>query len=240
MKIKLFMLLVAISTLIYSCNSGVEVNQDSNDTSELPAGVHKVTVEEIIQANAYTYLRVKENDAELWLAIGKREVKQGGTYYYDGALEMKDFESKELGRVFESIYFIDQIRDKAEKDAEKIMGSDVSPGAIKTEKTEIKVEKADGGVTIEELFANKATYAGQKVKIKGQIVKVNLAIMGKNWIHIQDGTASGESFDLTITTAEEFQVDEVVTFEGTITLDKDFGAGYFYDVIMEEATSIKE
>lgn len=240
MKIKLFMLLVAISTLIYSCNSGVEVNQDSNDTSELPAGVHKVTVEEIIQANAYTYLRVKENDAELWLAIGKREVEQGGTYYYDGALEMKDFESKELGRVFESIYFIDQIRDKAEKDADKIMGSDVSPGAIKTEKTEIKVEKADGGVTIEELFANKATYAGQKVKIKGQIVKVNLAIMGKNWIHIQDGTASGESFDLTITTAEEFQVDEVVTFEGTITLDKDFGAGYFYDVIMEEATSIKE
>lgn len=240
MKIKLFMLLIAISALIYSCNSGVEVNQDSNDTSELPAGVHKVTVEEIIQANAYTYLRVKENDAELWLAIGKREVEKGGTYYYDGALEMKDFESKELGRVFESIYFIDQIRDKAEKDADKIMGSDVSPGAIKTEKTEIKVEKADGGVTIEELFANKATYAGQKVKIKGQIVKVNLAIMGKNWIHIQDGTSSGESFDLTITTAEEFQVDEVVTFEGTITLDKDFGAGYFYDVIMEEATSIKE
>ena len=63
--------------------------------------------------------------------------------------------------------------------------------------------------------------------------------MSRNWAHIQDGTDNNGNFDLTVTTQETVNIDELVTFEGTIALDKDFGAGYFYPIIMEEAVIIK-
>jgi len=73
------------------------------------------------------------------------------------------------------------------------------------------------------------------VLIKGQVTKVNRAIMEKNWVHLQDGTGDSGGFDLTVTTQEQVNVGDVVTFEGKITLNKDFGAGYSYEVIMEQA-----
>jgi hypothetical protein len=59
--------------------------------------------------------------------------------------------------------------------------------------------------------------------------------MDRNWVHLQDGTSDSGSFDLTVTTEEEVNVGDVLTFEGKIKLDKDFGAGYSYEVIMEQA-----
>lgn len=64
--------------------------------------------------------------------------------------------------------------------------------------------------------------------------------MGKNWIHIQDGTKHNTSFDLTITTQNLPALNDEVTFKGTIMVNKDFGAGYFYDVIMENAVLTKQ
>jgi hypothetical protein len=101
------------------------------------------------------------------------------------------------------------------------------------------VEKAEGGFTIAEVYARKADLAGKKVKIRGQVVKVSSGIMGKNWIHIQDGTKEGDHFDLTITTAEIVIAGDVASFEGTLAVNKDFGAGYFYSVIVEDATVVK-
>jgi hypothetical protein len=105
-------------------------------------------------------------------------------------------------------------------------------------KTDIKVEKAEGGISIGELFAGKESYSGKTVKVRGEVTKVNLGIMGRNWIHIQDGTADGNNYDLTITTDREASVGDVVTFEGTVTVNKDFGSGYSYEVIIEEAKVI--
>jgi hypothetical protein len=60
--------------------------------------------------------------------------------------------------------------------------------------------------------------------------------MEKNWFHIQDGTSNEGEFDLTITSLEEeIKLDEVITFEGTIVLNKDFGYGYKYDILLEDA-----
>jgi len=97
------------------------------------------------------------------------------------------------------------------------------------------VTKSQGGITIGELFANKKDYDGKTVRIRGKVVKVNSNIMGRNWVHLQDGTSAGDKFDLTVTTNESVNVGDVVTFEGVIALDKDFTAGYVYDVIMENA-----
>jgi len=86
-----------------------------------------------------------------------------------------------------------------------------------------------------DLFANRAAHADKTVTVKGKVTKVNRAIMGKNWVHLQDGTSDDGNFSLTITTEEDAKVDDIVAFTGTITLDKDFGAGYKYDIIMQDA-----
>ena len=97
-----------------------------------------------------------------------------------------------------------------------------------------KVEPVEGAIRIADLVNNRNQYEGKLIKVTGKCVKVNSEIMGRNWIHLQDG--SGENFDLTVTTDESVELGTIVTMEGTIALNKDFGAGYRYDVIMEGAT----
>ena len=71
--------------------------------------------------------------------------------------------------------------------------------------------------------------------MSGQVVKLNEGIMEKNWVHIQDGTSDSNNYDLPITTKEKVAMGDTVTFTGNISLKKDFGAGYVFDVIMEDA-----
>ena len=92
--------------------------------------------------------------------------------------------------------------------------------------------------SLQDLFGNKAKYDGKVIVVKGKCVKINKNIMGRNWMHIQDGTGSDKPFDLTITTDADVPVGADVSMRGKITLDKDFGAGYHYDIIMEEAKKL--
>ena len=109
----------------------------------------------------------------------------------------------------------------------------------KTEKENLTIEPVEGGITIAELFANRKNYSGKIVKIKGRITKINPAIMGKNWIHLQDGTEYDGEFDLTLTSDSIPEKGIIVTMEGKVTLDKDFGYGYSYPVLLEEAKIIQ-
>jgi len=104
------------------------------------------------------------------------------------------------------------------------------------------ITKAEGGQTVEELFTKKAELGGKKVSVHGKVVKYNAGIMGSNWIHLQDGTGSSSegTNDITITTQAEANVGDVVLVSGMLTLDKDFGAGYKYDVIIEDAAVTKD
>ena len=77
------------------------------------------------------------------------------------------------------------------------------------------------------------------MKVKGHVVKFTEAVMEKNWVHIQDGTKAGGDFDLTITTTNIVAVGDIAVFEGVVTLDKDFGYGYAYDVLLEEAVVLE-
>jgi hypothetical protein len=98
------------------------------------------------------------------------------------------------------------------------------------------IAKADGGKTVAEVFAEKDTLGGQPVTVRGKVVKVNAGIMGKNWLHVRDGSGAEGTNDLTVTTAGELPaVGATVIVTGPVTLDKDFGAGYTYDVIVEDA-----
>ena len=210
----------------------------------LAPNVHKVTAEEVIQTSNYTYVRVSEAGNENWIAITRAEVKKGDTYYYIPGMEMNDFKSKELNRTFPSILFVDKFSDKPITAAPAVANVPLADSAkgkqAPVAKEGIKVDPVKGGITIAELFANRDKYAGKTIKIRGEVVKYASEIMSKNWVHIQDGTQSGESFDLTITTNDVTKVGDVVTFEGTVALKKDFGAGYFYEVIVEDAKMIKQ
>ena len=100
-------------------------------------------------------------------------------------------------------------------------------------------DKSDLGATkISELLDTKEKYNGQTVRVSGKSVKVNNNIMDRNWIHIQDDSVNGEK-DLTVTTTDNVSVGDMVVFEGVITLNKDFGSGYKYDIIMENARLVK-
>jgi len=208
------------------------------------AAVHVGTVQEVLQASAYTYLRVKEQDQDVWVAITKREMPVGEKVSFGDALEMKNFHSKDLDRTFESIYFLNDILTgaaAADSGASAMSATPAMPGMashqgkVTAEKIEVSVDPTEGGIRIGALFADPQAYAGKSVRIRGQVTKVNRAIMGRNWVHLQDGTGEAQGYDLTITTQDDAMPGEVVTFEGTIALNRDFGAGYAYDLLMEDA-----
>jgi len=88
------------------------------------------------------------------------------------------------------------------------------------------------------LFKNRDNYNNKTVTLQGEVTKFNPAIMNINWIHMQDGTEFNGVFDLTVTTKAEVKVGDRVTIKGKVTLNKDFGAGYFYNIIVENAEII--
>ena len=105
---------------------------------------------------------------------------------------------------------------------------------------DMKIAKASGenGFTVADIFAKAASLNGKKVKIKGQVVKFSPKIMGKNWLHLQDGTGdpAKNSHDLVVTSADKAEKGDIVTVEGVLAADQDFGAGYKYAVIVEDVT----
>ncbi len=230
MKLNTFLFLA--TTLVMAASCGTKPKQSEN----LAPNVHKVTTEEVIQSSNYTYLRVKEDGKESWIAIARQEVMVGQTYYFEPSIEMANFTSKELKRTFPTILFVAKFSNAPIIAAEKFAISDPPKGKQAAVPREgLKISPAVNGITIGDLYAKKDLYGGKTVKIKGEVVKFNAQIMGKNWFHIQDGTKNNEDFDLTVTSAAEVKVGDIVTIEGVVELKKDFGAGYSYDVIVEEA-----
>lgn len=226
---RLALLSVIMLLVSTSCNR----KQTSTANSELPYGMHEVSIVEVIQTSNYTYLEVKEDDENFWIAVSSREAKPGEIIYYTDALEMRDFNSKELNRTFPVIYFVQDPSDSPEI----TKGPSPAGKQPSARVSGIEIEHIDGGISLAELFDNKDKFKDKTVKIRGLVVKVNTHIMDKNWVHLQDGTGNENNFDLTITTMDVVEVGDVVTFEGTIALEKDFGAGYAYDIIMEKATA---
>lgn len=228
------------------------------------------TIKETMDASGYTYMLVTSAGKDIWVAIPETQVEAGTTVNYYQGMEMKDFNSKTLNRTFDSIIFSSGIAAGPEPKATPAASSesaDSFASAVKAERSapapaaindtqasagsagaivplaEISVEKAtaENAYTVSELFSGAGELKGKKVQVRGKVMKVSPAIMGKNWIHLQDGTGDPmkNTHDLVVTTNENVELDSTVTFEGVITADKDFGAGYKYDAIVEEAVLIK-
>ena len=199
------------------------------DSNATPPAVHKVVVKEVIQASGYTYLRVKEGNEDEWIAVVKIPAAVGQTYTYDDASLMTNFTSKELKRTFPKILFAAKLTKATAADKSKTVKK-----KAKGDKS-IKIEPVSGAITIAELYKKKQSYSGQTVTVKGKVTKYSASIMDKNWIHIEDGTAYSGNADLTLTTDQEAKLGDIITIEGKLTLDKDFGSGYSFEIIVENA-----
>ncbi len=239
---RLFLISIGIIFVMSNCEGqehtqGQEQTQVQNQTPANSSNNHKATALEVIQTTSYTYLRVKENNIESWLAVPKMEAEVGAIYYYKGGVEMKDFTSKELGRNFESVFFLGGVSTSPDALKKPTQSASTYTSTAKSTvvRGKISIEPAEDGITIAELFSNKEKYEGKTVKIRGQITKFNAAIMNKNWVHLQDGTEHNNNFDLVATSGKTFKVGDTITITGKIVLNKDFGYGYSYEVMMEDA-----
>ena len=128
------------------------------------------------------------------------------------------------------------VKESFDKPAEEapVMAGQKSPGPVTTEKISEAVTPCEGCIKISDLFAERKSYKGKEIMVTGKVTKFNAEIMGKNWVHIQDGSEFEGEYDLTVTTASQVSVGDIVTFKGIIALDKDFGYGYVYDILLED------
>lgn len=199
-------------------------------------------VVETMNAANYTYFQVDTGRKKLWVAAPQFTVKTGDAVVVGDAMPMAGYHSKALNRDFDVVYFTGNVmlngkavgggRQASElpKNHPSISGSGAKPAV-----TFAGIKKADGGKDIAEIYAGRPGLKGKEVKVRGKVVKYNGEVMGKNWLHVQDGTGGPGSNDLTVTTASKTKVGDIVLVVGKVSLDRDFGGGYQYSLIIEDA-----
>jgi hypothetical protein len=216
---------------------------------------------ERMNAATYTYLKLATSSGEIWAAVPETTTAVGADVTINDPMPMEGFESKTLGRKFDRIVFgtLGAAGGGAPAGAGAMPGG-APHGSAGSQPTagdphaglqlppaagvgDVKVDKATApdARTVAEVFAQKAGLKDKTVTVRGKVVKFSAGVMGKNWVHVRDGsgTDAAKDNDLTFTTQDTVATGDVVTASGTVRTDKDFGAGYFYPVIVEEAKVAK-
>ncbi|MBI3782060.1 MAG: DNA-binding protein [Deltaproteobacteria bacterium] len=212
-------------------------------TAQLPPTTGKVV--ETLDSGGYTYVQVDDGSKKIWAAGPQTKLAVGDKVTLSDGMPMPNFASKTLGRTFDMIYFVSAIHivdgkaaDAGNPAAAMVaahsgLANNAAPAPAQVDLSNIK--KAAGGHTIAELFSDKAALTGKEVVVRGRVVKYTPAVMGKNWVHIRDGSGAAGTNDLTISTDGNAAVGNLVLVRGKLQIDRDLGAGYHYDVIIEDA-----
>jgi len=211
---------------------------------------HTGKVLETMNTAGYTYVYVDTGVKKIWAAAPEFSVAVGDEVMVPAGMAMNNYHSQTLERDFKLIYFVESVLNASSPTmAAGSAGSAQMPAGhpniSNTTPTEIdltNIAKADGGMTIAEVYAGKADLADKNVTLRGKVVKFSPQIMKTNWIHIQDGSGDAKSGtnDLTVTSDASVKIGDTIVVSGTLTLDKDFGYGYQYDLIMEGAAVTAE
>jgi len=205
-----------------------------------PAAV-KGEVLEVKDVESYTYLRLKTKDGETWAAVSKTPVKKGAEVTIENVMVMSNFESKSLKKTFPKILFGSLGGAGGGVSGSGAGMAAAHAGVAKAKDSgDIHVPKASGAnaKTVAEIVTKGAQLKDKPVLVRGKVVKYNAGIMGKNWVHLRDGTGSAadDTNDVLVTTMNQAKVGDVMTVKGIVHTNKDFGAGYSYKVLIEEAT----
>jgi hypothetical protein len=198
---------------------------------------------ETMDAAGYTYVQVDGGSETIWAAAPKFTVAVGDSVIVPDGMPMNNYYSKTLDRNFPVVYFVDSVMNASSPADAGAAGAAMpeghpAPDVSAAEAVDLSnIAKAAGGLTVGELFSGKDGLAGKEVALRGKVVKFSPQIMGKNWIHLQDGSgdAAAGTNDLTVTTDITANIGDTLLVSGVVTLDKDFGYGYKYNVIIEDA-----
>jgi GW (Gly-Tryp) dipeptide domain len=184
---------------------------------------------ETMNAGGYTYALLERDGKKTWVAGPETALKMGAQLPAMQGTAMSNFRSDTLKRTFDVIYFVAAFSSGT---AAPINPHGAPP--VAADKVEA-IAPAAGGITVAALYQGKTTLAGKPAVVRGKVVKVNNGILGRNWVHLRDGTGAAGSNDLLVTSQTVVKAGDVVVARGTVTLDKDFGSGYRYDVLLEDA-----
>lgn len=219
-------------------------------------------VVETMNGAGYTYVRVQPaSGAEFWAATTEFPVKAGDEVVVDLAMPMNNYTSRSLGRTFDLIYFAESIQVAGAASAPPPAGAPAgAPGsgsllrqvsaptaarpplpeghgsvAPPAEIDLSGIERAPGGLTVAEILAQAESLAGKQVAVRAKVVKFTSGVMGKNWLHVRDGSGDQKNADVTVTTDQDAAVGDLVVVRGLVVTNVDLGSGYSYPVLLQDA-----
>jgi len=245
--------LVLAPTLLLAAACSASETMDAEAPAVVPASVDASpptgqtisgAIIETMDAAGYTYVLVDTGDRQVWAAGPQVAVSVGENVFLTDGMPMRDFHSQTLDRTFDVVFFVGSI--KGGDAVVATQGSAMQPAipghGIPSDKATpdqaidlSNIVKVSGGSTVAELFAERERLADQEVSVRGRVVKFNAGIMGRNWIHIRDGSGSEGSNDLTVTSGDMAKPGDLVVVRGRLKTNQDFGHGYSYDILVEQA-----
>lgn len=209
-------------------------------TTPVPPGMTRGPVLETMNSGGYTYVLIETGEAPIWAAGPQTLVQAGDIVEVSQGMPMQQFQSNTLNRTFDVLYFVPAIANLTAPHA--AVPAPTQARENKPVVADISVAELEPGKNIAWVYANREALANEALSLRGTVVKYNNNILGWNFIHIQDGSgnpADGNN-DLTVTSKATTAVGETVVIAGTVILDKDFGAGYSFPVLVEDATLTAE
>lgn len=193
---------------------------------------------EVRHVDNFTYLRLKTQEGEVWAATTRAPVDKGADVRIENTVVMTNFESKSLKMKFDKIVFGDLAGggSAAPKHSPDLVAAHAGISAAQ-DSVDVKVPKASGqnARTVAEIVTGRAALNDKTVLVRGKVVNYNAGILGRNWIHLRDGsgTAADKTNDVLVTSANQTKIGDIVLVKGVVRTDKDFGAGYSYQVMIE-------
>lgn len=224
----------------------------------------KGTVAERLEAPNYTYLRLTTAQGEAWAAVPTTTVAVGAEVVISNPMPMENFASKTLNRTFPLVYFGasadapgaapaaaaphgDLGGQPAQPQLGGAMGGMMGGGVMApkpaADLANVKTAKATGpdARTVAEIYAQKAALKDKPVTVRAKVVKVTTGVLGKNWLHLRDGSGGDatQDNDITVTSVDVAAINDEVTVKGVVHLDKELSPQYQFPVIIEDATISK-
>ncbi|MCA8962358.1 MAG: hypothetical protein KDC38_17655 [Planctomycetes bacterium] len=201
---------------------------------------------ETMDAEPYTYVQVTDGQRTIWAAGPKVAVAAGDRVRIASGMLMVDFPSRQLERTFAELYLSGAIEVVGASGAGKVStsGAGATSGSGSTTMAPTSrpaaedysgLERPEGGLRVGEIYEQSVALVGTEILFRGKVVKYNGAILGTNWLHVRDGSGDSGKNDITVTTNTAVKVGDIVLVRGKLSADRDFGAGYRYDLIVEDA-----
>lgn len=238
----LITLLVCFSLVIPAVGMSTSVLADQQENGKQRSSANRIygKVTETFNVPGYTYAEVNTGSRKVWAAGPVTPLHTGDMIAFSTEMPMNNYHSKTLKRDFSVIYFVGRFITDEETPGNKA-AKNASPHSriklMQAAKPVKGIKKLKGGNTIAEIHANKQKLKGKTIRVRGQVTRFSAGIMGKNWLHIRDSSTVD---DLTATTSSTVAVGDMVIVKGRLELDRDYGYGYVYPVIVDDSHISKE